>query len=131
MDLASGHVAALAKMFKSDSENGLKFYNLSTGLLKKIKKNWQLKFKLTSRFLFSGKGASVLDVIKSFEKVSGIKIPVEYTSRRQGDVPAYYANSELAEKELGWKASKSLDEMIQDVWRWQSENPQGYTDIWI
>jgi len=106
MDLASGHVAALAKMFKSDSENGLKFYNLSTG-----------------------KGASVLDVIKSFEKVSGIKIPVEYTGRRQGDVPAYYANSELAEKELGWKASKSLDEMIQDVWRWQSENPQGYTDV--
>ena len=68
-------------------------------------------------------------MIKSFEKVSGIKIPVEYTSRRQGDVPTYYANSELAEKELGWKASKSLDEMIQDVWRWQSENPQGYTDV--
>ena len=82
-----------------------------------------------NNYLFTGKGASVLDVIKSFEKVSGIKIPVEYTSRRQGDVPAYYANSELAEKELGWKASKSLDEMIQDVWRWQSENPQGYTDI--
>ena len=48
------------------------------------------------------------------------------TGRREGDVPASYANSNLAEKELKWKATKTLDEMIQDVWRWQSENPKGY-----
>ena len=102
MDLASGHVAALAKLFEGEPL-GLKFYNLSTG-----------------------NGASVLDIIKAFEKVTGLKIPVEFTGRREGDVPASYANSQLAEKELGWKATKTLDEMIQDVWRWQSENPQGY-----
>ena len=100
--LASGHVCALTKMFQPN-QTGLKFYNLSTG-----------------------KGASVLDIIKAFEKVVGMKIPVEYTGRREGDVPAYYANSELAETELNWKATKNLDQMIQDVWRWQSENPQGY-----
>ena len=50
------------------------------------------------------------------------------TGRREGDVPASYANSNLAEKELNWKATKTLDEMIQDVWRWQSENPKGYNN---
>ena len=101
MDLATGHVAALAKMFEVDFD--FKVYNLSRG-----------------------QGASVLDVIKAFEKVTGIKIPVEYTQRRVGDVPASYANATLAETELNWKASKNLEEMIEDVWRWQSNNPKGY-----
>lgn len=104
MDLASGHVAALKKMFADDAGSGcFKVYNLSTG-----------------------NGASVLDIIKTFEDVTGMKIPVEYQGRRQGDVPASYAQSKLAETDLGWKADRSLYEMIQDVWRWQSENPQGY-----
>ena len=103
MDLASGHVAALRKMFEKNVQEPFQVYNLSTG-----------------------NGASVLDIIKAFEKVTGMKIPLEYQGRRQGDVPASYANSQLAEKELGWKADKTLDQMIEDVWRWQSENPQGY-----
>lgn len=108
MDLATGHVAALKKMFATESESGpkkseFKVYNLSLG-----------------------NGSSVLDIIKAFEKVTGMKIPVEYQGRRQGDVPALYAKCDLAKEELGWTASRNLDEMIQDVWRWQSENPEGY-----
>lgn len=102
MDLASGHVAALTKMFEPET-TGLKIYNLSTG-----------------------NGASVLQVIQAFEEASGMKIPIEFVGRREGDVPSSYANSTLAEEELGWKASKTLVEMCQDVWRWQSENPKGY-----
>ena len=101
MDLASGHVAALTKMF--ELEFSFKVYNLSRG-----------------------KGASVLDIVKAFEKVTGLQIPMEYTGRRQGDVPASYANATLAETELGWRASKNLEEMIQDVWRWQSRHPMGF-----
>ena len=105
MDLASGHVAALKKMFSVEAgfKSGFRVYNLSLG-----------------------KGGSVLDIIKAFEKVTGMKIPVEYQGRRQGDVPSLYAKCKLAQEELGWTAEKNLDEMIQDVWRWQSENPQGY-----
>ena len=101
MDLASGHVAALKRMF--NTEPSFEVYNLS-----------------------NGQGASVLNIIKTFEKVTGMKIPIEYQGRRQGDVPASYSNCTLAEEQLGWKATKTLEEMIQDVWRWQSENPQGY-----
>ena len=102
MDLASGHVAALRKMFEAPLKE-FKTYNLS-----------------------NGEGSSVLDVIKAFEKVTGMKIPVTFEGRRQGDVPESYSDCKLAELELGWKANKTLHEMITDVWRWQSENPKGY-----
>lgn len=100
MDLAEGHVKALDYLEQHD---GLHVFNLGTG-----------------------QGRSVLEVVKAFEEASGVDIPREFTARREGDVPSYYADSSLAEKELGWKASRSLEEMCADAWRWQSKNPHGY-----
>lgn len=97
--------------------------------------------------LGTGGGASVLEVIKAFEKASGHPIPYELAARRPGDVPSSYATCDLAEKELGWKAKLTLYDMCKlmrlsalkevfsvttlsltgkDMWTWQSKNPQGY-----
>ena len=91
MDLANGHVAALKKMFEAHFL-GVKIYNLGTG-----------------------QGASVLEMIKIFENISGRKIPYEITSRRPGDISTCYAKCDLAEKELNWKAKFSLKEMCKYV----------------
>ena len=100
LDLANGHVKALEKL----SENpGLVTYNLGTG-----------------------KGYSVLDLVNAFSKASGKEIPYKMTERRPGDIAACYANPTKAEKELGWKAKFGIDEMCEDSWRWQSNNPNGY-----
>ena len=93
MDLAKGHVKSLNAIRKNC---GLSIYNMSTG-----------------------KGYSVLEVIKSFEKVSGIKIPYEFKPRRLGDVAVCYASPMKAEKELNWKANYTLDDMCRDAWNWQ------------
>lgn len=100
VDLAKGHVAAL----KSNKESGVYTYNLGTG-----------------------KGYSVLDIIKAFEKASGVKIPYDIVSRRPGDIAAVYADPSKAQKELGWQAELGIDEMCADSWRWQSHNPNGYS----
>ncbi len=100
VDLATGHVKAWEKLLKNP---GLVIYNLGTG-----------------------KGYSVLDVIKAFEKASGKKIPYKITERRPGDVAETYANPKKAEKELGWSAERDILQMCQDAWRWQSKNPNGY-----
>lgn len=97
-DLAAGHIAALER-----SPAGVSVYNLGTG-----------------------QGHSVLEVIKSFEKASGKTIPYEAVGRRSGDVAEYYADPTKAERELGWRAKKTLDDMCADTWRWQSRNPNGY-----
>jgi UDP-glucose 4-epimerase len=76
--------------------------------------------------LGSGRGYSVLDVIHTFERVTGKKINFKFAPRREGDIAACYANPSLAWKELGWKTEKNLDEMVADTWRWQSLNPNGY-----
>ncbi|XP_033123665.1 UDP-glucose 4-epimerase-like [Anneissia japonica] len=100
VDLAQGHVKAIEKL----NENcGLKIYNLG-----------------------SGKGYSVLEMVKSLEKVSGRKIPYKIVERRAGDLASVYADSSLAEKELNWKTTRGLDEMCEDLWRWQSNNPNGF-----
>ena len=100
LDLANGHVKALEKL----SENpGLVTYNLGTG-----------------------RGYSVLDLVKAFSKASGREIPYKMADRRPGDIAACYANPEKAENELGWKAKYGIDEMCEDSWRWQSQNPTGY-----
>ena len=100
LDLANGHVKALEKL----SENpGLVTYNLGTG-----------------------RGYSVLDLVKAFSKASGREIPYKMADRRPGDIAACYANPEKAETELGWKAKYDIDEMCEDSWRWQSNNPNGY-----
>jgi UDP-glucose 4-epimerase len=69
-----------------------------------------------------------LDMVKAFEKASGKTIPYKIVDRRAGDVPASYADPTLAEKELDWKATRGIDEMCEDVWRWQSGNPKGYEE---
>lgn len=100
VDLARGHVSAIEKL----GENcGLRIYNLGTGT-----------------------GYSVLDVVRSFEKVSGVKIPYVIRPRRAGDIPVCYCDPSRAERELGWKAEYALEKMCEDAWRWQQMNPEGY-----
>jgi UDP-glucose 4-epimerase len=99
MDLAAGHVSALRLL---DSP---KCFAVNLG---------------------TGAGASVLEVVRSFEAASGHRIPYAIKSRRAGDLPAYYAATGLASKLLGWKAERSLETMCADHWRWQKNNPSGY-----
>ncbi|XP_070806202.1 UDP-glucose 4-epimerase [Pituophis catenifer annectens] len=100
-DLAKGHIAALQKL----KENcGCKIYNLGTGV-----------------------GYSVLQMVKAMEKASGRQINYKIVERREGDVASCYANPGLAERELGWKAIFGLDKMCEDLWRWQSQNPTGFS----
>jgi UDP-glucose 4-epimerase len=103
LDLAAGHVAALEHL--STSEGGAHAWNLGTG-----------------------HGTSVLEVISAFERATGVKIPYDVGPRRVGDLPASYGDPTRAEAELGWKATRSLEDMLVDLWRWQSQNPQGYAD---
>ncbi|MBE6775068.1 MAG: UDP-glucose 4-epimerase GalE [Ruminococcaceae bacterium] len=102
VDLAAGHVKALQRVL---SKNGLDVYNLGTGT-----------------------GYSVLDVVKAFEKASGVKINYKIVDRRPGDVAVCYSDPSKAYEELGWKAERGIDEMCADSWRWQSQNPNGYPD---
>lgn len=99
-DLASGHISALKLLHKNP---GFKIFNLGTG-----------------------KGYSVLEIVKAFSRASGKKIPFEITERRKGDIAKCYADPGLAEKELGWKAKRGLEEMCRDAWNWQKKNPNGY-----
>lgn len=99
VDLAKGHLKALENNRKN---SGVKIYNLG-----------------------SGSGVSVLELVRAFEKASGKKIPFEITSRRAGDIAFCYADVAKAEKELGWKTEKTLEEMCRDSWNWQSKNPNG------
>lgn len=101
LDLAAGHVAALKKI----KENcGLKIYNLGTGV-----------------------SYTVLEMVAAFEKASGKEIKYKICPRRSGDVDTLLGDPSLAAKELGWKATRGLKEMCEDVWRWQSKNPEGFT----
>ena len=100
VDLARGHVAALDKL---SGKCGLVTYNLGTG-----------------------KGSSVLDVIKAFEEASGISIPYKVLPRRAGDIDMIFADPGLAERELGWKTEFTILDMCRDTWNWQSNNPEGY-----
>ena len=78
--------------------------------------------------LGTGKGSSVLEVIAAFERANGIKIPYEVVTRREGDVTEAWADPAYAEKLLNWKARHTLEEMLADAWRWQSANPDGYSE---
>jgi len=100
VDLAQGHLKALERL-KGDP--GLVTCNLGTG-----------------------RGYSVLEMVRSFECVSGETIPYEVAERRPGDIAACYADPSFAEGEIEWRASRSLDEMCGDGWRWQQMNPNGY-----
>lgn len=96
VDLSKGHLKALDKIRK---EAGVKIYNLGTG-----------------------NGYSVLELVKNFEKVNNVKVNYKIGPRRPGDIPACYANPRKAEKELGWKAEKGIEEMLKDSWNFVNKN---------
>lgn len=78
--------------------------------------------------LGTGTGYSVLDMVMAFEKASGKKIPYKIVKRRAGDIAASYTDPSHAEEKLSWKAKLKIDEMCEDTWRWQNNNPNGYKD---
>jgi len=78
--------------------------------------------------LGTGRGISVLEAVRAFERASGRTIPTEKVPRRAGDVAESYADPSLAERLLGWKAEHGIDDMCRDTWRWQSQNPHGYRE---
>ncbi|MBR3724350.1 MAG: UDP-glucose 4-epimerase GalE [Bacteroidales bacterium] len=100
VDLARGHVSALQALERGC---GLDIYNLGTG-----------------------HGYSVLDMVRAFEKVNGVRVPYSIKPRRAGDIATCYSNPAKALKELGWKALYGIDEMVRDSWNWQRQNPDGY-----
>lgn len=100
VDLAIGHIKALAA---SKDKTGVFVYNLGTGT-----------------------GYSVLDVVKAFEKASGVEIPYEVVERRAGDVETLYADTEKAKNEIGFIATRNLEDMCRDLWNWQKKNPHGF-----
>ena len=101
VDLAQGHLDALERIKDFD--------------------------QVTTINLGTGNGYSVLDMVKAFEKVSGRKVPYEIAPRRSGDIAKCYADPSYAKEILGWVAKKNIEEMCEDNWRWQSQNPDGYT----
>ena len=102
--------------------------DLADGHIKALQKIADAKEVLTVN-LGTGKGYSVLDVVKAFEKASGKKVPYQIAPRRAGDIAQCYADPSYAKEILGWEAKRSLEEMCQDSWHWQSNNPNGYKEI--
>lgn len=100
VDLALGHIKAVERAL---GQTGLEIFNLGTGI-----------------------GYSVLDIVKTFEKVNGIEIPYVIAPRRPGDIATCYSDPTKAHEVLGWKAERNLEDMCRDTWRWQSGNPNGY-----
>jgi UDP-glucose 4-epimerase len=97
VDLAKAHVAALKKLMESNSgETAVNIYNLGTG-----------------------KGSSVLEVVKAFETANNVEVPYQICDRREGDITIAYANVDKAEKELHWKSETSLEDALRTVWQWQ------------
>lgn len=97
VDLAKAHVAALKKLMESNSDEAeINIYNLGTG-----------------------KGSSVLEVVKAFEIANNVEVPYQICDRREGDITIAYANVDKAEKELNWKSETSLEESLRTVWQWQ------------
>ncbi|WP_237068578.1 UDP-glucose 4-epimerase GalE [Microbulbifer guangxiensis] len=104
VDLARGHLAALEKLRVPGTGFGCFTYNLGTG-----------------------QGSSVLEIVRAFEAACERPIPYKVVPRRPGDIAACFADPTLAEQELGWKAEYDLTRMVVDTWRWQSQNPNGYS----
>jgi len=102
MDLAEGHVKALNILHTID--------------------------KVITINLGTGKGYSVLEIIKAFENASGKKVPYHIAPRRAGDIATYYADAQYAKNILGWSATRGIETMCVDTWRWQSQNPNGYKE---
>ena len=101
VDLARGHVAAVKYI---TAHKGCEVFNLGTGV-----------------------GYSVLDMVNTFQTVNGVSVPYEIVARRPGDIATCYADPAKSAEVLGWKAEKNLEDMCRDSWRWQSQNPMGYS----
>jgi UDP-glucose 4-epimerase len=101
--------------------------DLAQGHVKALKIIDKIKNVMTIN-LGTGKGYSVLDMVKAFEKASGKSIPYKIVPRRAGDIAKCYADSSYAKEVLGWEAEKGIEDMCEDSWRWQSQNPNGYKD---
>lgn len=99
-DLADGHVKAVDYAMNN---KGVEIINLGTGT-----------------------PYSVLEIVNAFEDANGIKIPYEFGSRREGDLPEFWANADKAKEILGWEAKRNLADMCRDTWNWQKNNPNGY-----
>ncbi|MDF7680642.1 UDP-glucose 4-epimerase GalE [Enterobacteriaceae bacterium ESL0689] len=102
MDLADGHVVAMEKLAH---RAGVHIYNLGAGV-----------------------GSSVLDVVNAFSQACGQSLNYHFAPRRAGDLPAYWADAQKAERELNWRVTRTLNQMAEDTWRWQSRHPYGYPD---
>jgi UDP-glucose 4-epimerase len=98
-------VAALTWLKESEQFRGVEAFNLGTGT-----------------------GTSVFEIMNAFEAATNKKIPFEISPRREGDLPAFWANADKAKTALNWQAKRSLEDMMTDTWRWQSANPNGYND---
>lgn len=104
LDLVDGHLRALQKLLELPAtESFFRAWNLGTG-----------------------QGYSVLEMVKAFEQVNGVRVPYRIMSRRDGDVASCWADASRAKRELGWQAKLDLQAMLADSWRWQRNNPQGY-----
>lgn len=107
MDLAEGHVQALRYLEELGQSNisgsNLSIFNLGTG-----------------------RPYSVLELVRTFESVNGVTVPFHMGSRREGDIPALYADVRKAKRVLGWKATRTLEDMCRDAWNWKIQNPDGY-----
>ncbi|MEG1834644.1 MAG: UDP-glucose 4-epimerase GalE [Oscillospiraceae bacterium] len=101
VDLADGHVKAVKHILSGN--RGVSIFNLGTG-----------------------KGYSVLDIVNAFEKASGVKINYKISPRRSGDIATCYSDPTKAKEVLGWEAQRGIEEMCEDSWRWQSQNPNGF-----
>ena len=102
MDLAEGHLKA---MQTNGNQSGVHIYNLGTG-----------------------NGYSVLEILQAFEAAAGKKIPYQIKPRRSGDLACYYADPTYTNQTIGWHAIRNLEQMMQDTWRWQNSNPNGYDE---
>lgn len=103
VDLAKGHVKAVEKLLSKEGIDGVQAYNLGTG-----------------------NGISVLEMVNAFAAENNVAVPYKLVDRRPGDVAACYADATRAKEELNWVAEMSLEDMVKDSWKWQSQNPEGY-----
>ena len=100
VDLAKAHLKALQR---ADRVTGVEYYNVGTGV-----------------------GYSVLDIVRAYEKASGLKVPYKVVARRPGDIATCYADPTKAAEILGWHAENGIEEMCRDMANWQKKNPNGY-----
>ncbi len=99
VDLAKAHISALERLLDGRNKSKMEFFNVGTG-----------------------KGSSVLEVIKAFERVSGMDLRYRIVDRRAGDITAAFADTSIANRELGWKAELNLDDALRSAWKWQQKN---------